>query len=159
MEYLIAFLLLLVGTQLIYWEILRPILLSKISFQLDQLLFDLYMLAKRRGSQGAYLVLKSIAEGLQRSIEDIDIGYTLAVPRIPQEIKLRVERDLEKVYLERDVYGALNDRLNQKILFALLVNSPVFVVGFALWMLWIHVNKGKQTPIGPNVVSSIYCRA
>jgi len=143
MEYAITALVLLGILQLGYWLIVRPYLLEKICFHVENLLFDLEIFARDKGPGGSYRILRSIGEVILNQSEELDLASMLKGFKTV-EVRLRVEKTLQR---EHEAFGEFHDRLARQTTAAVLINSPliiVYVIAVLLWEILNDQNKGQR---------------
>lgn len=135
--------------QLIYWQVLRPILLAKLRYRLFSARDSLRLMMIRGDigpNQPAYKVLEQFCNLFISAIEWVGVTSFLITER-DTAADLRVKRDAEIIseapLALREIYG----EICTVAMGACIVNSPFWVPVIAAWLITAHWSNRSRNQL------------
>jgi len=132
---LFALFLALVLAQLVYWHLVRPIILLKLRYAIFEIRDRLRLMAIHKeigGKQPAYGILEEICNLSLCTMEYVGLAVIMIAPK-DQAVTLRVERNLE-------IIGEAEPRLREIFDEIGTVNVGIIICNSPGWFPWIIVS-------------------
>jgi len=150
---------------ILYWEMFRPVCLTRLRYQLFKARDDLRILALRNGladSKQAYRIIEGRCNALIRVLDYIDI-QSVCTSQPDQRIKLEVQRDALIIAESPPAVRAIWDDVFRVAQGAIVLNSPGLVLPllpivllFQVCVLWFNRARRGALAVQARVWAAVY---